>query len=57
MARTARTTVAGRTTDTDSLVEQEANRLGVKQGSTVTWVPPDLHGNIAASLQSDKLKA
>jgi RHS repeat-associated protein len=49
-------TVAGATTDTDSIVDAAGNRLGVKQGSTVNWFLPDLHGNIAASLQSDEAK-
>jgi RHS repeat-associated protein len=48
--------VAGATTDTDSIVDAAGNRLGVKQGSTVNWFLPDLHGNIAASLQSDEAK-
>ena len=49
-------TVAGSTIDTDSIVDPAGDRLGVKQGASVNWFLPDLHGNVAASLQSDELK-
>ena len=48
--------MAGSTIDTDSIVDPAGDRLGVKQGASVNWFLPDLHGNVAASLQSDELK-
>jgi RHS repeat-associated protein len=39
-------------TTTDSVVRPAGDRLGVKVSSTVNWFLPDLHGDIAASLDS-----
>jgi RHS repeat-associated protein len=39
---------------TDSIVSPGGDRLGVKGGSTVNWLLPDLHGNLAASLSADE---
>ena len=50
------TLASSTTTITDSLVDPAGDRLGVKVGSSVNWFVPDLHGNVAASLQSDELK-
>jgi RHS repeat-associated protein len=36
-------------TTTDSIVSPSGDRLGVKQGSTLNWLLPDLHGNVAAA--------
>jgi RHS repeat-associated protein len=38
----------------DSIVSPGGDRLGVKGGSTVNWLLPDLHGNLAASLSADE---
>lgn len=37
---------------TDSIVSPTGDRLGVKVGTTVNWFLPDLHGDIAASLDA-----
>ena len=37
---------------TDSIVSSTGDRLGVRVGATVNWFLPDLHGDIAASLDS-----
>jgi RHS repeat-associated protein len=36
-------------TTTDSIVSPSGDRLGVKQGTTLNWLLPDLHGNVAAA--------
>lgn len=41
-------------TISDSIVSPAGDRLGVKQGATLNWFLPDLHGSIAASLSSDE---
>jgi RHS repeat-associated protein len=41
--------IAGSTT-TDSLLDATGARLGVKVGTTVNWFLPDLHGDIAGSV-------
>ena len=42
--------VGGSGTTTDSIVDAGGDRLGVRLASTVNWFLPDIHGNIAASL-------
>lgn len=37
---------------TDSVVSPSGDRLGVRQGGTLNWFLPDLHGNVAASLDA-----
>jgi RHS repeat-associated protein len=37
-------------TTIDSVVDAAGQRLGVKVGSTVNWLTPDLHGNVASGL-------
>ena len=39
-------------TTTDSVVSPAGDRLGVKVGATLNWFLPDLHGDIAASLDA-----
>ena len=36
-------------TTTDSIVSPSGDRLAVKQGTTLNWLLPDLHGNVAAA--------
>jgi hypothetical protein len=43
-----------RGTVTDSIVSATGDRIGVKVGSTVNWLLPDLHGNTGASLSADE---
>jgi len=45
---------AGVTTNTDSIVSATGDRIGVKVGSTVNWLLPDLHSNTGASLSADE---
>jgi RHS repeat-associated protein len=39
-------------TVTDSIVSPAGDRLGIKQGTTLNWLLPDLHGNVGASLDA-----
>ena len=41
--------IAGATT-VDSVVDAAGNRLAAKTGSSLNWLVPDLHGNVAAQL-------
>ena len=41
-------------TVTDSIISPAGDRLGIKQGTTVNWLLPDLHGNVGASLDSSE---
>jgi hypothetical protein len=37
---------------TDSIVSPSGVRLGIKQGATLNWLLPDLHGNVGAAQDS-----
>ena len=48
----ARITTGG--TTTDSIVSPAGDRLGVKVGATLNWFLPDLHGDVAGSLDASE---
>ena len=37
-----------------SVVSPAGDRLGVSDGTTLNWLVPDLHGNVAGSLEADE---
>jgi RHS repeat-associated protein len=39
---------------TDSIVSPAGDRLGVRAGSVVNWLLPDLHGSVAGALDADE---